>query len=56
MFRWLVTLLLLGAIGTAAGVVIANQSSSNPKLIQQFSTDAKQALQQVKQLIDDNVK
>jgi serine/threonine-protein kinase len=56
MFRWLVTLLLLGAIGTAAGVVIANQSSSNPKLVQQFSSDAKQAIQQVKQLIDDNVK
>jgi serine/threonine-protein kinase len=56
LFRWLLVLLLLGAGGTAAGIVIADQSGSNPKLVQQFGSDAKQAIQQVKQLIDNNIK
>jgi hypothetical protein len=54
--RWLATLALLAIAGTLAGIVISDQTSSNPKLVPQFSQDAKQAIDEVKQLIDDNVK
>jgi hypothetical protein len=55
LLRFLVAFILLGALAVGA-IVVADQSSNNPHLRRVTAQDAQQAIDEVKQFVQDNTK
>jgi serine/threonine-protein kinase len=54
--RWMVVALVLAAAAAAGGIVAADQLSNRPHLRRVVTDDAKQAIQEVRNFVEDNTK